>query len=91
MVKRLECKIKGVVQGVTFREFSERRARLLKLVGYVQNDSDGAVSVVAEGDEEKLKDLLNHLYRGPVGSRVDDIETKWLEPKGEFRYFEIRY
>ena len=91
MVKRLECKIKGLVQGVTFREFAERRARLLKLGGFVQNEPDARVRIVAEGDEEKLQDFLSHLFRGPVGGRIDDIETHWLEPKGEFRYFEIRY
>ena len=90
-MKRLECKIKGVVVGVTFREFAERRARLLKLVGFVENNQAGGVTVVAEGDQEKLQDFLRHLWRGPVGAKVEDIAANWSETKGEFRWFEIRY
>ena len=91
MTKRLECKISGRVQLVMFRDFASRKAKKLGLVGFVQNSDDGSVLAVAEGDQEKLQDFLSHLWRGPVGGRIDDIETHWLEPKGEFRYFEIRY
>ncbi len=90
MKKRLEAKVWGSVQGVNFRDLVKRKAEHLKLNGWVRNESDGTMSVVAEGDEEHLRTLLNYLYRGPVGAHVDKVDVVWADPKGE-RYFNILY
>lgn len=76
---------------VGFREFVERKARLAKIGGFVENANDGTVLVVAEGDEEALKGLLSDLWRGSAGSRVENVSENWTDSKNEFRYFEIRF
>jgi len=89
--KRLHAFISGRVQGVGFRAFTERKANLYGLSGWVRNLPDGRVEVVAEGDEILLKEFLKDLKKGPPLARVDHIEVHWEEPTGEFFDFTIRY
>jgi len=91
MTKRLECKIFGRVQMVMFRDFAARKARSLGLVGTVENLKDGSVFVVAEGEEGKLYDYLEHLKKGPVLARVERLEKKWFPAASEFSDFKIKY
>ena len=58
MQRRLTAKFSGSVQGVGFRQFIASRGKALSLVGKVKNNPDGTVSLVAKGDEAKLKQLL---------------------------------
>jgi acylphosphatase len=81
----------GRVQGVFFRGFVSRRARALGLTGYVRNLPQGGVEVRAEGESEKLEELVEHLRVGPPGARVERVEVNWSEPTGGLSHFEIRY
>jgi len=76
---------------VMFRDFVQRKATKLDLVGTVQNISDGTVQVVVEGGEEKIQGLLVLLKKGSLLSRVDNVKEKWKQPKGEFSSFRIGY
>ena len=89
--KRLECNITGRVQMVMFRDFTRRNAKRLGIFGTVQNKTDGSVSVVAEGEKEKLQKLLSLLHKGSFLSRVDNISERWREYRGEFSDFKIIY
>ncbi len=91
MQKRLECRVSGRVQLVMFRDFTQRKAFGLGLVGTVKNNPDGSVSVVAEGDEEALKKFLVLVHKGSILSRVDDVSEKWSESLGEYKNFAILY
>lgn len=91
MPKRLEGIVFGRVQMVMFRDFVTRSARQRKIVGTVKNNPDGTVSVVAEGEEEKLRELLTLLHKGSVFSRVDNVTEKWSEPLGGYKNFDILY
>lgn len=90
MTKRAEFKVYGIVQGVGFRYFVYRIANGLGLKGYAKNLFDGSVLVVAEGDEEKLQELLMDLKQGPSNAYVQKVEVKYSEPTNEFTKFEIR-
>lgn len=74
---RLELKIYGDVQGVTFRWSTRSQAGDLGVFGYVKNLPDGTVEVVAEGQEEPLKKLLEWCKIGPRSARVDRVEERW--------------
>lgn len=80
--------ISGIVQGVGFRSFVRRNAEDLGLKGFVRNTED-AVEVVAEGPEEKIKELHELLKKGPSGSRVDNVFVNYEEPQDEFNDFTI--
>ena len=90
-VKALHAFVSGRVQGVGYRAFTRDVARKLGLKGFVKNLPDGRVEVYAEGDEEKLKELLEKLYQGPFLARVTDIEYYLTEPRGEYENFIIDY
>lgn len=95
MKMQLVCVVKGRVQGVMFRDFVQRKARGLDIVGTVQNQPDGSVFVVATGEEEKLKKLLEFLHKGPlltmIRHKIDTVETTWGNPIENFSGFEILY
>jgi len=74
-----------------FRDFTCRKARGLKLTGSVKNLDDGSVLAIAEGQEEKLRQWLAKLKKGPVLARVERVEERWLEVSGEFKDFKILY
>ena len=91
-MKRLTLKIHGDVQDVDFRLNVKRIANELAIFGWVRNDKDGCVSVVAEGEEDNLFELLNYCHEGPRLSMVEDIEEKWDFVKSTgFNNFEIKY
>ena len=58
MVKIIKLKIYGEVQGVFFRAQTCEIAKSLGLVGYVKNESDGTVRIIAEGEENVLKSFI---------------------------------
>lgn len=91
-MKRLTLKILGDVQGVTFRWSAREKARELGVVGYVKNEMDGSVTIVAEGDEAKLKTFLDWCKTGPRWARVDKMEDRWNDINDlSFEKFEIRF
>lgn len=91
MHERLEAIVSGRVQMVMYRDFACRKARLLGLVGEVQNLSNGTVRVVAEGERASLENYIIRLKRGSLFSRVDRVALAYKEPTGEYQDFSIRY
>lgn len=91
MVKRLECIVRGDVQGVNFRDFVNDTAVDLNLTGTVKNLSDGTVEVIAEGEESALTQLLRALKQNHPRAKVEDITVRWKEPRKESPRFRILY
>ena len=67
-------RVRGRVQGVGFRWWTERLARRLGVAGSVRNEADGSVVVIAWGGVEALSKLEAELGKGPAGARVDAVE-----------------
>jgi acylphosphatase len=88
---RLTGIVTGSVQGVNFRTFTQKRATELGLVGYVRNLPDGAVEFVAEGARTALENLRDVARVGPWMAVVENVDSRWSVPTGEFYRFEIRY
>jgi acylphosphatase len=82
--------ISGRVQGVGFRFFAEHQASIEGLHGYVRNLPDGRVEVVAEGEAAALDRFERAVNRGPIGARVESVETEDLAPTGRMTGFSIR-
>ena len=90
-MQEIECKITGKVQMVLFRDFVQRKARGLGIVGTVENLEDRSVKVVAQGTKEDLEKLIEQLHKGPFLARVANITVSWREPKEVFSCFKIVY
>jgi acylphosphatase len=82
--------VEGLVQGVGFRAFAQRRASFLGLVGFVMNRDDGRVMVHAEGDDVAIRELARDLERGPRLARVHRVTVRTIEPSGTYTSFGIR-
>jgi acylphosphatase len=81
--KRVRVRIRGRVQGVFFRAEAQERAESLGIAGWIRNAEDGSVESAFEGDEERVRSLVDWCRRGPAGAKVDDVEVEAEEPTGE--------
>ena len=72
----LRIVVKGHVQGVGFRFFTEALARRLGLAGWVRNLPAGDVEILARVDGEREAAFLAELRRGPPMARVTDLEVE---------------
>ena len=88
-LKQVHLFVRGRVQGVYFRASAQREARRLGLTGWVKNRADGAVEILAEGDEEAIKELTGWAHRGPGASRVDAVDVRWRSFTGDYPDFRI--
>ncbi len=82
--------VRGRVQGVGFRWFVEREAHLLQVAGWVRNNPDGSVEVLATGTRDQLMGLKSRLLEGPRAARVDDVEELEAEPIKGLNSFQVR-
>jgi acylphosphatase len=72
--------VRGRVQGVGFRWFVEREAHMLGIAGWVRNNHDGSVEVLAQGTRDQLAGLHSRLREGPRAARVDEVEVAEARP-----------
>lgn len=89
---RITVSVNGIVQGVGYRFYVMLCARESRVTGYVRNNSDGSVEVVAEGGKPALERFLELLWaRGDDLIRVNDLQVKWGKATGEFSKFDMRW
>lgn len=81
--------VRGRVQGVGFRWFVEREARLLGIAGWVRNKADGTVEVLAMGTRDQLSGLRSRLQQGPRAARVDEVAESEAKPENGLTTFRI--
>ena len=89
-MKHINIRIFGSVQGVSFRYYAREEARKLGLTGFVKNERDGSVHIEAEGEEEKLNELVDWCKRGPRSAEVEKVEVNEGDLK-DFTHFNIVY
>lgn len=90
-LKQLTAVIHGTVQGVSFRYYTQQAARRLGVTGWVANQRNGTVKVMAEGDEATLQAFLDFLHDGPPAAHVQRVDATWAEGTGDFHTFSVRY
>jgi acylphosphatase len=88
--KRLVATVRGQVQGVGFRWFVQREAARFDLEGWVANQPDRTVEVVAEGLDGQLDQLLLQLWEGPPGASVDGVDVRYEPARANLVGFTIR-
>jgi acylphosphatase len=88
---RLHLHVSGRVQGVWFRGSTEAEARRLGVNGWVRNNPDGSVEVMAEGEPEAVRALAAWCRHGPPGARVLTFAEAPEPATGDLHGFTIRY
>ena len=76
MIKQIEITVTGKVQGVFFRESTKGEASKMGIVGKVKNLPNGnQVFIIAQGEEEKLAQLIGWCHQGPPTAMVEKVEV----------------
>ena len=89
----MACKkflITGRVQGVGFRFTVLEKAKDFSLHGFVENQLDGSVLIIASGTDGNLTQLEHWLKSTHTPGHIDNILVTEY-PDEDFRSFSIRY
>ncbi len=73
-MKAIHLTITGRVQGVFFRATTKDKADSLGILGWVKNCADGSVEIVAQGEEDALKEFVAWCHEGPGAAEVENVE-----------------
>lgn len=88
-VAAIRAVVRGEVQGVGFRDATVRRARELKVMGWVRNGEEYTVRVHAEGPERAVEELVDFLHDGPPLAQVSGVAIEKVAVEGH-QQFAIR-
>ena len=88
-IRIVRVRIKGMVQGVSYRAWTADTADELGLTGWVRNRKDGSVEALFAGRPEDVEVMMARCRRGPLGARVSSVD---IEEEGGAapRTFDIR-
>ncbi len=75
MIKHLNIKISGRVQGIGFRWSAYEKFVELGLMGRAENTQDRGVLLDVEGEESSLAQLIDWCHQGPSGAKVENVEV----------------
>lgn len=89
-MSQYEIRIEGLVQGVGFRRFVQRQANALAITGYVKNQSDGSVYVLADTAEEIFDYFCRAIKLGNGYSQVENLSINTLDRTDKYYGFSIR-
>lgn len=68
--------IRGRVQGVGFRAWTEVKALERGVEGWVRNRRDGSVEALFIGPEDEVVAMIEDCRSGPPGARVDRVDHR---------------
>lgn len=89
VTRAVEICISGKVQGVFFRDGAKEKADELGLTGWVRNEDDGSLRIVAEGNDAALEKFVLWCKEGNEGARVERLDVSERLATGEFDAFRI--
>jgi acylphosphatase len=81
--------IRGRVQGVGFRYFTQDVAIRAGVTGFVRNTPDGSVEALVEGEEEAVIRVERAIRIGPGGARVEAVHVSKEAPSGAYKTFNV--
>lgn len=90
LVKAVQARVTGRVQGVSFRWYTREQAHRLGVVGWVRNEPDGSVLLHAEGEDDAVDALVAWCHTGPSMAKVTDVAVREATPSGATS-FETRH
>jgi len=91
MKSRASVIVTGLVQGVSFRHYTQQAAIQHHVTGWVRNLADGSVAGCFEGEETDVRALIDWCRRGPDWARVEEVLVENEPYQGEFQGFNVRF
>ena len=89
--KRMRVRFEGRVQGVGFRYTVASLSSSYSVTGYVRNEFDGSVEVIAEGTEATLFEFLDAILQSGLKRYITNHSIDWFPAKNEFSCFGVSY
>lgn len=88
----LRTVVRGRVQGVGYRAWTQHQAELHEVEGWVRNLSDGSVEAVLAGPVERVRQVVRAMGEGPRGAGVEAVEEHPVTAReaGPLDGFEVR-
>jgi acylphosphatase len=87
-------RVHGQVQGVGYRYFVAKTAKRLGVTGWVKNNDDGSVEIVADSDDTTLEKFVKGINidysNGPSVMKIDILGKEQVPTKGGFPGFTVR-
>ncbi|MEZ4200513.1 MAG: acylphosphatase [Candidatus Paceibacterota bacterium] len=87
----IQCVVHGTVQNVAYRAYVQDSATELGVCGWVKNESDGTVSVCAQGERDILKDFIEYLHEGSLKAKVTGVSVDWGTVGNVYEDFAVLY
>ena len=88
-IKCVQISIRGRVTGVYFRASTQREAKRLGISGWVRNRNDASIEILAEGEEDAIKELVSWSHHGPSAARVENVDVRYRSYSGDYSDFRI--
>ncbi|NML21033.1 acylphosphatase [Pseudoflavitalea sp. G-6-1-2] len=86
MTQTYSITVKGKVQGVYYRQSTKEKALQLGITGYVKNQPDGSVKILASGTTEQLLQLVMWCKQGPARAEVASVDVETVAPHAFFGF-----
>lgn len=83
--------VKGRVQGVFFRKYTQSTAERLQIRGTVRNTPSGDVDIIARGDKNQVDRFIQWCWQGSPHSHVTDVIVSQIETEEEYTTFRVTY
>ncbi|TIP29337.1 MAG: acylphosphatase [Mesorhizobium sp.] len=87
--KAVRVRLRGRVQGVSFRVWTRTEAERLGLSGWVRNEEDGSVTALIVGAEGAVSTMMNRFWKGPTGASVASVTSQDVDAGQEPNGFRI--
>lgn len=91
MKEQRHLRIHGKVQGVGFRFYATRVARRMGLKGWIQNNRDGTVEALVEGEKKDIDEWVEEIREGPRYAEVTRIDAESKEFSGKLPDFDVKF
>lgn len=81
---------RGRVQGVGYRWHVRKCALENSVTGYVQNQSDGSVLIIATAEEHEFERFYHSIQNGNTRAEVSSVELAKIDYAKSYNDFTIR-
>jgi len=85
----LHAYVSGRVQGVWFRQSTKEMADSLGITGWVRNLDDGRVELIAQGEDQAVRQLEAWLNQGPELATVAEVASSVVSLSEQYETFNV--
>jgi acylphosphatase len=89
MEEKIRVLVQGRVQGIGYRNFVKKYAKMLGLKGYVRNLPENKVEAILCGEKSDIERMIDIMKNNHPLAKVKDIKIEKLQSETNFSDFHI--